>query len=135
MSPRAGWCRKCIVSSRCTTIRSTGRRSDAEGALVLTVLHVDTERGWRGGERQALWLASGMRERGHCAVVVARDGDELARRARDRGLDVISTTPRSELDLVAARTLRRAILRHRAQVVHAHTAHAAALGALAQLGT
>jgi glycosyltransferase involved in cell wall biosynthesis len=101
----------------------------------LTVLHVDTERGWRGGERQALWLASGMRERGHCAVVVARDGDELARRARDRGLDVISTTPRSELDLVAARTLRRAILRHRAQVVHAHTAHAAALGALAQLGT
>jgi glycosyltransferase involved in cell wall biosynthesis len=101
----------------------------------LTVLHVDTERGWRGGERQVLWLAIGMRDRGHRAIVVARAGDELARRATERGLEVITTTPRSELDLVAAAALRRAIRRHRAHVVHAHTAHAAALAALAHLGT
>ena len=56
----------------------TGRRNDAEGVPVLTVLHVDTERGWRGGERQVLWLAAGMRDRGHRAVLVARRGDELA---------------------------------------------------------
>lgn len=101
----------------------------------LTVLHVDTERGWRGGERQVLWLAAGMRERGHRVVVVARAGDELARRANDRGLEVVPTKPRSELDLIAARTLRRTILRSGAHVVHAHTAHAAALAALGHLGT
>jgi L-malate glycosyltransferase len=77
----------------------------------------------------------GMRERGHRALVLARSGDELARRAMDSGLEVITATPRSELDLIAAGALRRAIRRHRVQVVHAHTAHAAALAALAHLGT
>jgi L-malate glycosyltransferase len=102
---------------------------------VLTVLHVDTERGWRGGERQALWLAAGMRDRGHRAIIVARRGDELARRADALKLEVIEAAPRGELDLFAARDLRRAIVRHRAQIVHAHTAHAAAIAALATLGT
>jgi glycosyltransferase involved in cell wall biosynthesis len=101
----------------------------------LTVLHVDTERGWRGGERQVLWLAAGMRERGHRAIVVARHADELARRAADRGLEVITTSPRGELDLSAAYALRRAVVDNRADVIHAHTAHAAAQAALAQLGT
>jgi glycosyltransferase involved in cell wall biosynthesis len=101
---------------------------------VLTVLHVDTERGWRGGERQVLWLARGMRDRGHRAIVVARPGDELATRAAALGLEVIGLAPRSELDLVAARALRRAIVTHGAQILHAHTAHAAALAALASVG-
>ncbi len=102
---------------------------------MLTVLHVDTERGWRGGERQVLWLATGMRDRGHRAIIVARRDDELARRAEALKLEVIDAAPRGELDLFAARDLRRAILRHGAQIVHAHTAHAAAIGALATLGT
>jgi L-malate glycosyltransferase len=101
----------------------------------LTVLHVDTERGWRGGERQVLWLAAGMRERGHRAIIVARHADELARRAADRGLEVISASPRGELDLVSALALRRAVVANQAHVIHAHTAHSAAQGAIAQLGT
>jgi glycosyltransferase involved in cell wall biosynthesis len=102
---------------------------------VLTVFHVDTERGWRGGERQVLWLATGMRERGQRAIVVARHGDELASRATAAGLEVIGATPRGEIDVIAAVRLRTHIRRERAQIVHAHTAHAAALAALATLGT
>jgi L-malate glycosyltransferase len=102
---------------------------------VLTVLHVDTERGWRGGARQVLWLVAGMRDRGHRAVLVARRGDELARRAEALRLEVVEAAPRGELDLFAARDLRRAIVQHRAHIVHAHTAHAAAIAALATLGT
>ncbi len=102
---------------------------------MLTVLHVDTERGWRGGERQVLWLARGMRDRGHRAIVVARHGDELARRADEQQIEVIGAAPRGELDLFAARELRRVIAQQRAQIVHAHTAHAAAIAALATLGT
>ncbi len=102
---------------------------------MLTVLHVDTERGWRGGERQVLWLARGMRDRGHRAIVVARPGDELAARAAALGLDVIGLAPRGELDVVAARALRRVMVSHGAQILHAHTAHAAALAALASVRT
>jgi L-malate glycosyltransferase len=82
-----------------------------------------------------LWLAAGMRERGHRAIIVGRAGDELARRATALQLEVIAAAPRGELDLFAARALRRAIVRTGAQIVHAHTAHAAAIAALATLGT
>lgn len=102
---------------------------------MLTILHVDTERGWRGGERQVLWLATGLRDRGHRSIVVARAGEELARRATAAGLDVLGAAPGGELDLLAARDLRRAIVDRGADIVHAHTAHAAALAAFATVGT
>ena len=102
---------------------------------MLTVVHVDTERGWRGGERQVLWLAEGMRDRGHRGILVARPDDELAKRAAKRSLQIIEMAPHGELDPVAALRLRRAIARSDARIVHAHTAHAAALAAIATAGT
>src|SRR5579872_4111500 len=54
----------------------------------LTVVHVDTERGWRGGQRQALWLAGALEDLGVRSVLVARPGEPLAARAQAMGLDV-----------------------------------------------
>lgn len=99
------------------------------------VLHVDTERGWRGGERQALWLAQGLASLGDGSIVAARAGEPLAERADAAGLSVIHVTASFGADPRAAWQLRRAIRRHDADIVHAHTAHAATLGALATLGT
>lgn len=104
-------------------------------AVPLRVLHVDTEHGWRGGERQALWLAQELERAGHRSFVAARPGEPLAERAREAGLAGIACAPRSELDPVAALRLRRAIRRERVDIVHAHTAHAVAIAALATLGT
>src|SRR5581483_9635815 len=101
----------------------------------LRVLHIDTERGWRGGERQALWLARELARRGHHSVVAARPDEPLAERAARDGLTVVECAPRSELDLAAARRLRRALLERSVDLVHAHTAHAVATAALATLGT
>lgn len=109
----------------------TGRKA----LRTLNVLHVDTERGWRGGERQTLWLATELARRGHGSPIGARPTEPLAARARDAGLTVIPCAPLFEADPLAAARLRRAIARHRIDIVHAHTAHAAALGALATLGS
>ncbi len=103
--------------------------------MTIRVLHVDTERGWRGGERQTLWLAAEMAKRGHESVVAARQGEPLAARASAAGLSVVDCRPVSELDPRAAWRLRREILSRRIDVVHAHTAHAVAIGAMATLGT
>jgi glycosyltransferase involved in cell wall biosynthesis len=97
----------------------------------LTVMHINTERGWRGGERQTLWLAQGLALAGHRSLLVARPGQPLADRAAAAGLEVIPSTPGSELDFAAARWMRRAILANDVQIVHAHTAHAVALAAMA----
>jgi L-malate glycosyltransferase len=76
-----------------------------------------------------------MRDRGHRAIIVARPEDALARRAAERGVEVVGLTPHGELDIVAAFTLQRLIRGAGVRIVHAHTAHAAALAALGALGT
>jgi glycosyltransferase involved in cell wall biosynthesis len=103
----------------------------------LTVLHVDTERGWRGGERQALWLATALAARGHRSLVAARTGEALAERAVAERLPVIPCDPwgSGELDLATAARLRSAIVRHGVDVVHAHSGHAVTIGALATMAT
>jgi glycosyltransferase involved in cell wall biosynthesis len=103
--------------------------------VTINVIHVDTERGWRGGERQALWLADELARRGVGTVVAARSGEPLAVRALERGLDTIACDPANELDPVAALRLRGEITRRGIHIVHAHTAHAVAVAALATLGT
>lgn len=102
---------------------------------MLSILHVDTERGWRGGERQALWLAEALARRGHRSAVAARLGQPFAERAARAGLDVEPCSPAFEFDPVAVLRLRGVIRRRRVQIVHAHTGHAVALAALATIGT
>lgn len=100
----------------------------------LTVVHLDTERGWRGGERQLLWLAEALQRQGHRCYVAARSRELLAETARRRGMPTISCNPAGEADVVAAMRLRRTLRLLGADVIHAHTAHALALAALATLG-
>lgn len=101
----------------------------------LRVLHIDTERGWRGGERQALWLARELERVGHASLVAARPDEPLAARAAAERLRVVPCRPSGEADVYAAWRLRRLIRAERIGIVHAHTAHAVSLGALATLGT
>jgi len=99
------------------------------------ILHIDTERGWRGGERQALWLAQELARRGHACTVAARPDHPLAQRARDAGLPVVKCAPGFEGDPITAYRLRRAVRRFGIDIVHAHAGHDVTLGALAVLGT
>lgn len=103
--------------------------------MTLRILHVDTERGWRGGERQTLWLAGELARRGHTSVVAARPGEPLASRAAEAGLEVVPCAPLSELDVRAAWRMRRFVRERHIDIVHAHTAHAVAVAALATAGT
>lgn len=101
----------------------------------ITVLHVDTERGWRGGQRQVLLIGQGLRALGHRVLVAARPAEPLAVRAAEAGLTLVPCSPVSEIDAIAALSLRRVIRRERVQIVHSHSAHALALAAMAVLGT
>ena len=100
-----------------------------------TVLHLNTEAGWRGGEAQTLRLAAGLRDRGLRCLIVGVPGGELVRRASAVGLEVVPIPMRGELDLVAARALARILREERVDLLHAHTAHAVTLGTLAGLAT
>jgi glycosyltransferase involved in cell wall biosynthesis len=93
-------------------------------------IHVDTQRAWRGGQRQVLLTILGLRERGHRALLVAHPDGELAQRASE-GHDLIRLAPRAEVDLHAAWKLSRIIKDIRPEIVHAHDPHAVAASSLA----
>lgn len=90
----------------------------------MKVLHVDTARGWRGGQNQVLLTAQGMARRGHEVVVAARVGAPLAERATARGLDARAVPFGGDLAPAGALALRRLVREFRPNVVHVHDPHA-----------
>lgn len=100
--------------------------------MTLRVLHVDSGREWRGGQRQVLLLARGQREQGHEPLVVAAPDSPLLHRLRGAGLAASAVRMRADWDVAAARRIRALIQTWRPDIVHAHDAraHALALGAL-----
>jgi len=98
------------------------------------ILHVNTERTWRGGEQQTLWLATGLRDLGEESEVAAQPGSPLAERARAAGLPVHEVAMGGEWDLGAVRALRRIYADRGPGLAHMHTSHAHTLGCLARAG-
>lgn len=101
--------------------------------MPFTILHLNTERSWRGGEAQTLRLAAGLRDRGHRCLVAAPPGSPLLDRAAGAGLEPLPFRARGELDPAAALRLARILGTWRVQLLHDHTAHAVTLGTLASL--
>lgn len=95
------------------------------------VLHLNTAKTWRGGERQVWFLARGLQERGVTQWVVGRPGSELEKRCRTAGLPFHGIAMRGEWDLLAVRRLRQFIRRENLNVLHAHTSRAHGLGLMA----
>jgi glycosyltransferase involved in cell wall biosynthesis len=98
------------------------------------ILHVDSGRSWRGGQRQVFLLATGLRDLGYRTLIVAPTGSPLIRRAERAGLPTYRLTLRGEWDIRSARELRAVAGEWRADVVHAHDARAHSIARLALLG-
>jgi L-malate glycosyltransferase len=94
-------------------------------------VHLNTERTWRGGEQQTLWLVAGLRRRGHRAQLVASPRSELFRLARNAGLEPIGIHAYNEGDPQAVLRLAALLWRERPAILHLHTSHAHLLGLLA----
>ena len=97
----------------------------------LSVLHVNSAKTWRGGEQQTLYLARGLRDKGHDISIACQPGSPLEARARDDGLTVMPVNMRGEWDLFAVAKLAYIIREEKVQILHLHTACAHTLGFMA----
>ena len=97
----------------------------------IKTLHVDTERTWRGGEQQALNLATGLAARGHVAEVAGHPGCPYVERSAGAGLTAHEIPMRGELNPMAITRLARCLRRGTFDLVHAHTSHAHTLASAA----
>ena len=100
----------------------------------LRIVHLDSGAGWRGGQRQALLLALGLRDRGHEPFLIGIRDSPLVTRARAAGLAVATVKMRSDWDIPGARRIRARVRAWKADIVHAHDARSHALAMLALVG-
>ncbi len=91
-------------------------------------LHIDTARGWRGGQSQVKYTVLGLRQRGDRAVLVAHPEGEILKRMSE-GMDLVPLAPRHEADLAAAWRFSRILKQYAPDVIHAHDSHAVAMAA------
>lgn len=99
----------------------------------MKVVHVDTEKTWRGGEAQLLHLCRGLRKKGHEMIIAAPPRSALSEKASAEGFKVKEISMRGELDPGAVFALAGLLRQERPDVLHLHTSHAVALGSLAAL--
>ena len=83
----------------------------------LRVLHMNTERGWRGGEQQALYLADGLKRRGVVNLCIGQPGQPYVERCAASGIDVAPIRTRGEADPFGIAAIRRTIRSFRPDVV------------------
>ncbi|MCB1172842.1 MAG: glycosyltransferase family 4 protein [Leptospiraceae bacterium] len=95
---------------------------------MIRIIHLNTARDWRGGERQVYNLLLGLQQNTQIEqMLIARTDSELARRARAEGIRVQELPLRGEWDYPSVRALRQSITEFQAAIVHAHTAKAHSL--------
>ena len=99
----------------------------------MNVLHINEQRGWRGGEQQASYLVRGLAQRGHNVLIAGRPGTPFIQ--SDHGIGPITriTAPfLSEFDVYTAAVVARAVRRHDLDIIHAHTSHAHTIACIAR---
>lgn len=106
--------------------------SNGTDSKKLRIVHLDTGRDLRGGQRQLLLLARKLRERGHQQLIVCPEGSELAARLLQDAFGIFNLS-RSGILFGRLSDLRREVSREGFQVLHAHDGRSQTLGALASL--
>lgn len=99
----------------------------------IRVLHLDSERSWRGGERQVLELMRRQREAGDEPHLAAPAQGALHERASTEGFPVHAVPMRGTWDMASVFRIESIVRATRPHIVHWHAARAHALGAMAAL--
>jgi len=100
----------------------------------MNILHINTERTWRGGEQQTLNLLVGLSERRIASDLVCQAGSPMEERAVGAGVNVFPISMRGEIDLAAGFQIRELIKKFNYNIIHSHTSHAHSLAFLASIG-
>lgn len=100
----------------------------------MKLLHLNTERTWRGGEQQTLYLLQGLSKRGIASDLICQPDSPMAHHAGQAGLNVIPVAMQGEVDLLAAVRIRSFVRKNHYDMIHSHTSHAHSLAFAASLG-
>ena len=83
----------------------------------MKILHVDTQKGFRGGEQQLLWLVEGLSEFGVESVVACKKEEKLYERCMKKNIAVVSLSGNQIVDIFKIANASKNF-----DIVHAHAA-------------
>ncbi len=98
------------------------------------IAHIDTGQSLRGGQRQMLMLARGLRDRGHEQVIVSIEGSRAEERAQQEGFRVFSLPLSDPAHAFGIILWRQQLKDWRPHIVHAHDGRGQTLAWLASAG-
>ncbi len=98
---------------------------------MITVIHVNTERTWRGGEGQVFSLACGLKAHEIESVIAAPLKSALMDKARAAGLPVLPLRSTGEISFRQLMDLINGAKKFKAELFHVHTSHGLLSAALA----
>lgn len=101
----------------------TGANTNAE----LRVLHVSSEKSFRGGERQISFLLDDSSKNSLKHFVACKPSSGLETYCKNTNTPYLAVSLRNELDLVSAYRLKKFCRKHSISLIHAHSAHAHAI--------
>ena len=101
----------------------------------MKILHINTERTWRGGEQQTLYLLKGLKAHRIACDLVCQTHSPMEERAARAGINIYPIAMRGEADLPATLKIRKLIHKSKYDIIHSHTSHAHSLAFLASIGT
>jgi L-malate glycosyltransferase len=99
----------------------------------IKVLHIDSEKSWRGGQQQAAYLLERMTDQGFDTAMVCKPDSAMERVCRGKALPVHTLPMHGELDVVAGYRVASLCRKKGYTILHLHSAHAMATGLWAKM--
>ncbi len=90
----------------------------------MRILHLNSEKTWRGGEQQVLYLVEELKKYAVSCFIACKRKSALSRRCKQYNLAHFDLPFCGELDLYSAYLIKRICQKHKIDIVHAHASHA-----------
>ena len=94
----------------------------------IRVLQLDTEKTWRGGQQQAIYLHKGLLDRNIESMFICQPDSALSKYCRENSLPCETIRIRGEADILAARKIVKICNSKEYNIIHCHSAHALSIG-------
>ncbi len=98
------------------------------GEKKIKILHIDTERTWRGGQQQAIYLLEGLLKRNFSTALVCQPNSAIANYCAQKGLPYFPIRMRNELDFIAGFRIARLCRKFGFNIIHLHSSHSLSIG-------
>ncbi len=98
----------------------------------ISILHLDSEASWRGGQQQASYLHSGLIRNGINSYFLCKKGSELSKYFENHKIQYATLPFSSEFDLASSFKIASFARQHNIDVIHCHDSHSHSLGLISK---